>query len=952
MDVEVPIATTRRQVDAGAVLSAGNPVSRTPVLVGRSTERARIEAWADALHSRAGGLVLAGGAGIGKTALWSSSVASLSRSATVLVCRPDEIGQAMSYSGLADLLDARGDEVDALPEADRVALRRAVSRDRGEEVEQPAVAQALTELLRRNALDRSVVVAIDDVERLDPATSRVLGFAARRLEREPVGVLATQRSATPPSWLTTAWSYDAVTTLELRGLELDEVDELVQRRLGAALLRETLSWIREQSGGSPLYAIELARARLRPVVPGSDPPAPATLTELVERRVAAVGRVTREALLVVAAQSRPTVTSVRQVLGNHEATGLLRAVDAGLLELEGERLRFTHPLLAAAVVARAEPARVRRVHTRLAQLTEEPEERAVHVSAGTELPDAEAAGAVEAGAAAAWARGAPETAARLAERAAVLTPAADQESRVRRSMAAVDFAFAAGEDDRCSRLLAWLESALPAGPRRAEVLRRRAACETWSVSWGQGAATLRRAAAEAGRDGAVAGAVQRDLAFARMQSGDVAASGAPARMALRLAGGPGRADAEAILWLSQVISTEEGPPSPARLRRAADAETEDPWFPGGSRRVLIGAMLKWLDQFEESREVLQLAQRTHWERQEDGLLLPVLFQLGELECWAGRYDVAEELGELSLQTDRRLRRGHTTGAMRLHLTALATARRGRLEEARSLAEQQLSLATAAGDGRNEMRAMATLGFVALSASDHRAAVEVLADAQRLQERLGYLHPGVIRSSADLLEALVGAGETARARELLDVLAARSTRARSAWGDAVTLRCRGLLALATGGDKAAAVTWLRRAADAGRRQPDPLEHGRCLLALGAGLRRARQRVEARATLHEATEVFDGIGAEVWRARCVAELTRAGERAAGSRSRSALTPMQASVVDLLVTGSSNKEIAARLFVSTKTVEAHLSAIYRELGVRSRTELAARRLSGEGFPRSGEG
>jgi DNA-binding CsgD family transcriptional regulator len=858
----------------------------------------------------------------------------------------------MSYSGLADLLDGLSGELANLPEPDRLALHRAVSRGSAEKVEQPAVAQGLTVLLHRISGRGSVVLAVDDIDRLDPATARVLGFALRRLERRPLGVLATQRSSTPPSWLTAAWSYDAVTTLELPGLGLEEVDELVQRRLGAALLRETLAWIQEQSGGSPLYALELARARLRPAVGNSEPPTGATLTDLVERRVTAVGRVTREALLVVAAQPRPTVESVHQVLGEHEAAGLVHAVDAGLLELHGERLCFTHPLLAAAVVARAEPSRVRRVHARLAQLTDEPEQRAVHLSAATELPDAGVAAAVEAGAAAAWARGAPQTAARLAERAAGLTPSVAPEHRVRRWMAAVDYAFVAGEDERCSRLLALLETALPAGPRRAEVLRRLAASETWSISWGQGAATLRRAAAEAGRGGPVAAAVERDLAFALMQSGDVASSVAPAKRALRLARGNQQGDAEAILWMSQMISTGQGPPHRDGLREAAETETTDPWFPGGSRRVLFGAMLKWLDRFEDSREVLQMAQRAHWERQQDGLLLPVLFQLGELECWAGRYDAAEELGELGRQTERRLLRRDTVRAMRLHPTALAAARRGRLEEARVLAEEQLSFATATADGRNRMRAMATLGFVALSAGDHQAAVELLSDTQLLQERLGYLHPGVIRSSADLVEALIGAGETERAKEQLEILAARSQRARSAWGEAVTLRCRGLLAVPTGEDKTAAVAWLERAVDAGRLQPDPLEHGRCLLALGAGLRRARQRVAAREALHEAVAVLGQIGAERWQARCEDELFRSGERASVARTGPALTPMQASVVELLATGCSNKEIAARLFVSTKTVEAHLSAIYRDLGVRSRTELAARHLSGEGIPRFDEG
>jgi DNA-binding CsgD family transcriptional regulator len=928
-------------------------------LVGRAAEREEFESWGRQLRSGASAFLITGPAGVGKTAMWSYGVQRLSRQIRVLTCRSDELGHALSYSCLADLLEGTGEALGDLPRLFRDTLGQALHPGLSDTsvVDHPAVALAVSELLRRVAAAGPVVLAIDDLQWLDRASARVVQFVLRRLHELPIGVLATRRGATIPALLASSLPDHQVITCDLRGLTLAEMDRLIVVRMGVALRRPALSQIHEASGGNPLYSLELARARLRSGIgEAGERPHTSTLAELIGTRVAAVGRQTGETLLVVAAQPRPTVTSVVELLGPSAVSALEHAVDAGLLDIVGDRLRFTHPLLGAAVLESADAGRRRKVHAALASSTVDAEQRGRHLSQATAVGDERVSALIEEAAVAAWTRGAPDAAADLAERAAELTPAVDRAGWVRRTTAAADYAWGAGDDERCTALLSSLHAAMPPGSDRAEVLRRLAMREAMTSSFASAAALLRKGVQEAGEDTVTRGALKRDLAFALMQGADVRDSQEPAAEGLRCALVAGDrdevADAQAIVWLGEVVGGRRPDTAEfaAQLEVGAGSESRDRWLPSGSRRVLLGTVLKWVDRFDSARRTLEQAYRTHWDRQEDGVLVPALFQLAELECWAGRYDEADRLGDLALQTERRLPRRDTVRPMRLHPAALAAARRGRLEEASSLATEQLELATRTSDGRNQMRALATLGFVALCADRPPEAVAHLSRAESLRRDLGHEHPGVLRCSADHVEALLANGETAEAERALERFAAQSAACASPWGLATASRCRGLLAL-TGDNREAAVGLLTQAVRNSRLQPDPLETGRTLLALGNGLRRARHRVESRTALHQAASIFAGLGADVWLSRANAELARAGEvqRPPGGSSTQRLTPTQSSVADLIALGRSNKEIAAQLFISTKTVEAHLSAIYRELGLRSRTELAASRLGRDrqGFP-----
>jgi DNA-binding NarL/FixJ family response regulator len=923
------------------------------VLIGRDAERLALDRLCESLGGDPRAVVLAGPAGIGKSAIWRYGVSQLGSLARVLRCQPTEIGHRLSYLALTDLLESVMDHVDALDSPLQTSLRDALRLEAGAgSAESFAVEVAVTEVFR-GLLDRPLVLAIDDAHWLDAGSARVLGFAVRRLSEAPIGILATQRGPGIPEFVWAALTSDRVEALAVGPMDLHEIDCLVQHHFGVALRRATVAAVCESSGGNPLYALELARAALRPqarrtVLTGTD--LPSSGHDLIGHRITAVGNGPVQALLVVASAAEPTFELITAVLGSSGAAGLQPAIDAGLVEQSGGRLRFTHPLLAAAVYEAADPSRRRRIQLILARLAADPEEKGRLLADALQLPDARAAQTIEEAARAAAARGAAANAALLAERAAQLTPTSASEEWARRLLSAADYYWAAGYDQRCLAHLQTLDAALPPGPGHAAVLRRLAGRTALTESFAAARSQLRDGIAEADDEAAVQATLHRDLAVAYLRDGDVQASAQLAVEAVSLARRAGESDliedTETVELLRTVIADPGGDALALtdQLISLSRNESSDHWLPSGSRLVLIGAMLKWIDRFDEARDVLTRAWRTRWERQEDGLLFAPLFQLAELECWAGRYDEADRLASIAETTERRNAGGNALKPIRPYLAAVVAARRGDLQTATTLATEALALSTRTADRRNQLRLTAVLGYITLTSDRHSEAVEHLARVDDMQASLGYAHPGIVRTTADLIEALIAVGEIAQATRRLEQFTRQATRARSGWGSATALRCRGLLLLARD-DKQRAVDALTDAVIRSRSQPDPMETVRTCLALGQALRRDRRRVQARQVLQEAIDLSAAIGAAGWHTKAVAELARCGKTSASPSGVHAgrtvagkvLTPMQTTIAELVASGKGNQQIAAQLYISQKTVEAHLSAIYRQLGLRNRTELA---------------
>jgi DNA-binding CsgD family transcriptional regulator len=270
--------------------------------------------------------------------------------------------------------------------------------------------------------------------------------------------------------------------------------------------------------------------------------------------------------------------------------------------------------------------------------------------------------------------------------------------------------------------------------------------------------------------------------------------------------------------------------------------------------------------------------------------------------------------------------------MSASFTAATLADLGRAEEADEAARECLRMAVAFDDPMQQIQMNGILGRLALLRGDVAEARRLLDDLPTRMLTAGHLNPGAM-PWPEAIEALVRSGELTAAAQVLaqfDELAVRASR----WARAAAARSRGLLRLAAG-DADGAVA----AVDAGLTEEGgtyPFERGRLLLALGTAHRHARRGRTARAALDEAVAVFEGIGATTWREQAEAELRRVSGRRPGGEG---LTTAERRVAELAASGRHNKEIAATLYLSVGTVEAHLSRVYRKLGLRSRTELAGR-------------
>jgi DNA-binding CsgD family transcriptional regulator len=265
--------------------------------------------------------------------------------------------------------------------------------------------------------------------------------------------------------------------------------------------------------------------------------------------------------------------------------------------------------------------------------------------------------------------------------------------------------------------------------------------------------------------------------------------------------------------------------------------------------------------------------------------------------------------------------------------AMIAAHQGRIDEARARSERALALAEADGIRIAQSGHRCVLGFVELSLGDPAGALEYLEPAWEIRDDVHLLEPGHRLELADTLEALLAVGRLEDAEEKLSVWEERARTLDRSWALAITARCRALL-LAARGEAAGAQAAFERALAEHARTQDPFQHARTLLALGRTQRRAKQRGAARTTLEDAVARFERLGAPLWVEQARAELARIGGRAP---SRGELTEAEQRIAALVAQGSTNREVAAALFLTEHSVETALTRVYRKLGVRSRAELA---------------
>jgi DNA-binding CsgD family transcriptional regulator len=309
-----------------------------------------------------------------------------------------------------------------------------------------------------------------------------------------------------------------------------------------------------------------------------------------------------------------------------------------------------------------------------------------------------------------------------------------------------------------------------------------------------------------------------------------------------------------------------------------------------------------------------------------------------VECWRGDLDSARRISEEAVRGSLELE-SRTTRALALMARALARAHRGDVSGSQRDGEDALALTDQIGWSLGRSFALWPQAFLALSRGQAAEAHRLLAPLADAILAAGLGEPLMAPFLPDAIEARIAVGDLESARGLLDLLESRGRALDRAWALATAARCRGLL-LAAEGDVTGALTPLARALAECDRIEMPLELGRTLLALGQIQRRLRQKRAAKDSLERASELFERVGARLWSAKAVAEIERIGlRRPASDIAPGELTETEQKVATLAAAGLTNKQIAAQLFISPKTVQANLGKVYDKLAVHSRAQLATR-------------
>ncbi|MGY1712036.1 AAA family ATPase [Geodermatophilus sp. SYSU D00758] len=906
------------------------------MLNGRDVERAALAALLDgARDGRGGALVLRGQPGVGKSALLADA-ADRAGGMTVLRTAGIESESPLAFAALQRLLRPVTACADRVPEPQARALRTAFGEAAGGEADRFLVFLSALSVLAEAAEQAPVLAVVDDAHWLDDASSAALLFVARRLQNERIALLFAARTGD-------VRTFDAgdLPVLELGGIDAEAAGALLSGRAGLPVPPAVRDALLAGTGANPLALVELAGALTAEQLAGAAPlPERLPLTEGVERafldRCRRLPAPARAVLLLAAADDSGRAAVLRQAAHELGAgdDGLEDAERSGLVRVREGAVELRHPLVRSAVYGAATSTERRRVHRALAAALSGPEDadrRAWHLAAAVEEPDEDVVAALEAAAGRALARGGHEAASAAWERAAELSPVGEQ--RAGRLSLAARSAWLAARPDR-ARALTDAGLALAAGPRlRAELRRLRAHLEFHDASPDEAHRMVLAAAADV-------------APHDRRQAGDLAMLGAALAASGARSGSP--VDPTGLL-------PPAGPDAPVRDRclvplvHGLDAVARTDW--GTSTPFL--------------RAAVDLADRLDAVADED-----LLLNLGVAAWPLGDDEVA-----LRLQ-DRLLRTARETGAVvmivhaltRRNLPELAT---GRWGAAAAGAEEALTLAENSGQPVLAAWPTATLALLAAlrgsgdRAGAHLAAVEEIAAGHRLGivgdlvadladwarallaagdpaaalPPLARLRstPVALLAAPDRLETAVAAGRRDLAERWVAELQAFAAGTGAGWAAAQTAHGRALLA-----DGDAAEEWFEAALAAHARSGRTPARARAELAHGRFLRRARRRVDARPHLRSALAAFEDLGAAPWAEAARQELRASGEtarrRVTVATDVPALTPQERQVAGLVRQGLSNRDVAARLFLSPRTVDFHLRNVFAKLGVSSRTELAA--------------
>jgi DNA-binding NarL/FixJ family response regulator len=817
-----------------------------------------------------------------------------------------------------------------LPVPQRWALEVAVRRAEPDLVppEPLAIAAGLLGVLRAAASAGPVLVAVDDLPWLDGASAGAVVFAARRLAGADVRFLVSRRSG-KPTGLEAAAEPAGVARVELGPLSFGVISGLLAGRLAAPLPRRVARQVFEVSGGNPLFAVELGRAVAERGVPeiGAGLPVPEVLGDLFGARVQALPPGVRRALLAVALSaglSEQELAAVTDRLAVEDSRA------AGVLVVDGRRVRAAHPLLGAAAAGRSTAAERRELHTALGTAVGDPVLAARHRALAATGPGAGLAAQVSAAAGLAAARGAIQDAAELAGQALRLTPAGASEYDGR-LLALAPYLIRAGEHPRATALLTERIGALPAGPARAAA----------HLMLGEGAESLAgmeehlaQAIADSAADpGLRAQALARRAVLLVNQAQRIAEAEQMARAALAAARSAGP-DAERRALIALAVARV------VRGRGVEDLLERSAALPPGSASLYdssvdgpAGVRLGFRGELAAAREVFRRLLAVAEQRGEARAGALIIAQLCDVELRAG--DAAAAARALA-ELDQWAAFEPEAAGFRPSRRAVLASVRGEPRDAQALAAQVLQASESTTTQWDRLEARRAAGVAALLAREPEQAASSLAAVWEHTQREGIEDPGAFPVAGDLAEALAEAGRPGAAKEMIARLGVLAAGQQHPWGLATADRSAAVVTLAGGYDDAAAAQ-LAQAAAGYRALGLDWDAARALLVLGRAQRRAKKRAAARESLEAARAGFEQLGCPGWAQAAAAELDRiSGRRAAPGGG---LTPGERRVAELAAAGLSNKQIAERLYLSVGTVEVQLSRAYAKLGVRSRAQLPRR-------------
>jgi DNA-binding CsgD family transcriptional regulator len=910
--------------------------AREVTLVGREEACSRISALLGAARQRrSGALVISGDPGIGKSALCTWAVAHAAGMHVVSV-QAIESEFDLPFAGVSELCAGELDRVDLLPSPQKRALEAALARRETRQGDRFAVGAALLSLLAVVRERQSLLVVVDDAQWLDPSSADAVLFAARRLRAEGVALLV----ATRPGGVF-AGERTGLPGLTLRGLDRDAARALLKAAHGV-LPGDVAELLADRTGGNPLALLELPLVLNRAQLAGQqriDEPLPVgpTLVRAMCHRLAALPEETARALLVAAASGAGRVQPVIDALS---ALGLERSVleaaeRAGVLSIVGDVFEFRHPLLRSAIYHRADGPARRSVHEALAQISEG-DIRVWHLAYATVGENEAVAAMLERVGLSARQRGSPTGAAAALEHAARLS--APGEGRVRRLTEAARDVYVAG---RPTAALGLLDTALACSydvVQRADIQHVRGRI---LVLQGAMDSAYRLLVEEAQLVGNVdCGRAAMMLAEACMDcflSADVRRAVAVARDACKVAAGAGQdvqAFAGVMLAAASVLGGDRAEAGMLLDRFLPLLRAADPLTEAGELVGLAAQCYFWLERDDVASELLRGLTTSAREASAPAALLLPLCCTAELSLRVGRWEVAAAQFEEAADLGQEMAQSVFVAYAHQCLARLA-AMTGDEVRCRDHSIRATRLVEEHNNELGRLYIYSALGLLELGLGNMDAAIEHLEEAHSLAQGHELAEPNVVHWQADLIEAHVRAGHTSAAHRALSTLERQAQRTGGDWALGTSARCHGMLA-----DETRLNGWFDAALKHLETVGNTFEVFRTHLCHGERLRRLGRRREARRALRLAIDGFDELGAKPWVTRAENELRATGaspKHRLHDRADDELTAHELRVALIVASGASNREAAAALFLSPKTIEFHLAHIYRKLGVRSRTELA---------------